>query len=42
MVNLRSLAINTPRAVGHANIAAGLRDKPYDGFRRPLDLLGPS
>ncbi|MEU5348355.1 ISAs1 family transposase [Streptomyces sp. NPDC020766] len=40
MATLRSFAINTLRAVGHANIAAGLREMSYDGFRRPLDLLG--
>ncbi|WP_234367286.1 ISAs1 family transposase [Streptomyces pluripotens] len=40
MATLRSFAINTLRASGHANIAAGLREMSYDGFRRPLDLLG--
>ena len=40
MATLRSFAINTLRAAGHANIAAGLREMSYDGFRRPLDLLG--
>ncbi|WP_329550474.1 hypothetical protein [Streptomyces sp. NBC_00696] len=40
MATLRSFAINTPRAVGHANIVAGLRAMSYDGFRRPQDLLG--
>lgn len=39
MATLRSFAINTLRAAGHTNIAAGLRDMSYDSFRRPLDLL---
>ncbi|MDH6452656.1 hypothetical protein M2156_003008 [Streptomyces sp. SAI-149] len=34
------MAINTLRAASHANIAAGLREMSYDGFRQPLDLLG--
>ncbi|MEV0738035.1 ISAs1 family transposase [Streptomyces sp. NPDC050549] len=40
MATLRSFAINTLRAAGHTNIAAGLREMSYDSFRRPLDLLG--
>ncbi|MFD3441095.1 hypothetical protein ACFWU3_26705 [Streptomyces sp. NPDC058685] len=40
MATLRSFAINTLRAAGHANIAAGLREMSYDGFRLPLDLRG--
>ncbi|WP_405542544.1 ISAs1 family transposase [Streptomyces phaeochromogenes] len=42
MATLRSFAINTLRAAGHTNIAAGLREMSYDGFHRPLDLLGLS
>ncbi|MCZ4513680.1 ISAs1 family transposase [Streptomyces sp. ActVer] len=42
MATLRSFAINTLRAAGHTNIAAGLREMTYDSFRRPLDLLGLS
>ncbi|WP_189152188.1 chorismate-binding protein [Streptomyces lacrimifluminis] len=37
-----AVAINTLRAAGHTNIAAGLREMTYDSFRRPLDLLGLS
>ncbi|MFE1382963.1 ISAs1 family transposase [Streptomyces sp. NPDC058740] len=37
---LRNLAINTLRAAGHQNIAAGLRHASYEPFTRPLDLLG--
>ncbi|WP_404868093.1 ISAs1 family transposase [Kitasatospora griseola] len=40
MATLRNLAINTLRAAGHRNIAAGLRHVSYDPFTRPLDLLG--
>jgi predicted transposase YbfD/YdcC len=40
MATLRSFAVNTPRAAGHTNIAAGLREMSYDSFRRPLDLIG--
>lgn len=40
MATLRSFAINTLRAAGHTNIAAGLREMSYDSFRRPLDLIG--
>ena len=40
MATLRSFAINTLRAAGHTNIAAGLREMSYDTFRHPLDLLG--
>ncbi|GAA1305532.1 ISAs1 family transposase [Streptomyces sanglieri] len=40
MATLRSFAINTLRADGHTNIAAGLRAMSYDSFRRPLDLIG--
>ncbi|WP_456341174.1 hypothetical protein [Streptomyces triticagri] len=39
MATLRSFAINALRAAGHTNIAAGLREMSYDGFRRPLDLI---
>ncbi|MCX4825879.1 hypothetical protein OG883_39965 [Streptomyces sp. NBC_01142] len=39
VATLRSFAINTLRAADHANIAAGLREMPYDSFRHPLDLL---
>ncbi|MFE9139727.1 ISAs1 family transposase, partial [Streptomyces sp. NPDC007355] len=40
MATLRNLAINTLRAAGHHNIAAGLRHASYEPFTRPLDLLG--
>ncbi|MFJ7593540.1 ISAs1 family transposase [Streptomyces sp. NPDC097617] len=40
MATLRNLAINTLRAAGHSNIAAGLRHASYEPFTRPLDLLG--
>lgn len=40
MATLRSFAVNTLRAGGHTNIAAGLREMSYDSFHRPLDLLG--
>ena len=40
MATLRNLAINTLRAAGHRNIAAGLRHASYEPFTRPLDLLG--
>ena len=40
MATLRNLAINTLRAAGHRNIAAGLRHTSYEPFTRPLDLLG--
>ncbi|MDH6138022.1 hypothetical protein P3T37_007468 [Kitasatospora sp. MAA4] len=40
MSTLRNLAINTLRAAGHRNIAAGLRHASYEPFTRPLDLLG--
>ncbi|MFJ1706635.1 ISAs1 family transposase [Kitasatospora sp. NPDC088346] len=40
MATLRNLAINTLRAAGHRNIAAGLRHVSYQPFTRPLDLLG--
>jgi hypothetical protein len=40
MATLRSFAISQLRAVGHTNIAAGLREMSYEPFRRPLDLLG--
>jgi hypothetical protein len=42
MAALRSFAINTLRAAGHTNIAAGLREISHDSFRRPLNLLGHS
>jgi hypothetical protein len=32
MATLRSFAINTLRAAGHTNIAAGLRELSYDSF----------
>ncbi|MFF2819600.1 ISAs1 family transposase [Kitasatospora cineracea] len=40
MATLRNLAINTLRAAGHRNIAAGIRHTSYEPFIRPLDLLG--
>ena len=40
MATLRNLAINTLRAAGHRNIAAGIRHASYEPFTRPLDLLG--
>ncbi|MET8129301.1 ISAs1 family transposase [Streptomyces sp. NPDC005065] len=40
MATLRNLAINTLRAAGHQNVAAGLRHASYEPFTRPLDLLG--
>ncbi|MEY9842789.1 ISAs1 family transposase [Streptacidiphilus sp. EB103A] len=40
MATLRNLAINTLRAAGHRNIAAGIRHSSYEPFTRPLDLLG--
>lgn len=40
MSTLRNLAINSLRAAGHRNIAAGLRHASYEPFTRPLDLLG--
>nr|WTB35284.1 transposase [Streptomyces sp. NBC_00830] len=40
MATLRSFAINTLRAEGHTNIAAGLREMSYGSFHRPLDLIG--
>ncbi|MFG2629370.1 hypothetical protein [Streptomyces sp. NPDC048473] len=40
MATFRSFAINTLRASGHTNIAAGLREMSYDSFCRPLDLIG--
>ncbi|WP_336621926.1 hypothetical protein [Streptantibioticus silvisoli] len=40
MATLRNLAINTLRAAGHQNIAAGLRHASYEPFTRPPDLLG--
>ncbi|MFD7836111.1 ISAs1 family transposase [Streptomyces sp. NPDC059761] len=40
MATLRNLAINTLRAAGHHNIAAGNRHTSYEPFTRPLDLLG--
>jgi predicted transposase YbfD/YdcC len=39
MATLRNLAINTVRAAGHQNVAAGLRHASYEPFVRPLDLL---
>jgi hypothetical protein len=39
MATLRNLAINTVRAAGHPNVAAGLRLASYEPFTRPLDLL---
>ena len=39
MATLRNLAINTIRAAGHQNVAAGLRHASYEPFIRPLDLL---
>ena len=40
MATLRNLAINTLRAAGYRNIAAGIRHASYEPFTRPLDLLG--
>lgn len=40
MATLRNLAINTLRAAGHHNIAAGLRHTAYEPSTRPLELLG--
>ncbi|MFF8618555.1 ISAs1 family transposase [Streptomyces sp. NPDC015350] len=40
MATLRNLAINTLRAAGHRNIAAGLRHTSCEPLTRPLDLLG--
>ncbi|MGH8919353.1 MAG: ISAs1 family transposase [Actinomycetes bacterium] len=40
LATLRNLAINTLRAAGHRNIAAGLREVSYHPFTRPLDLIG--
>lgn len=40
MATLRNLAINKLRDHGHTNIAADLREMPYEPFTRPLDLLG--
>ncbi|MCX5060186.1 ISAs1 family transposase [Streptomyces sp. NBC_00201] len=40
MAALRNLAINTLRAAGHRNIAAGIRHVSYEPFTRPLALLG--
>ncbi|MGW2740988.1 ISAs1 family transposase [Streptomyces sp. NPDC001450] len=40
MATLRSFAIDCLRAVGHHNIAAGLREMSYEPFTRPLGLLG--
>lgn len=40
MATLRNLAINKLRQHGHTNIAAGLREMPYEPFTRPLGLLG--
>ncbi|GAB2802669.1 ISAs1 family transposase [Streptomyces chlorus] len=42
MATLRSFAINQLRAVGHTNIAAGLREMSLRPFERPLTLLGLS
>jgi hypothetical protein len=42
MATLRNLAINTMRAAGHRNVAAGLRHVSYEPFTRPLDLLAIS
>ncbi|WP_272902854.1 hypothetical protein [Streptomyces sp. BA2] len=39
MAVLRNLAINKLHEHGHTNIAAGLREVPYEPFTRPLDLL---
>ncbi|MGW2588191.1 ISAs1 family transposase [Streptomyces virginiae] len=39
MATLRSFAINALRAVGHNNMAAGLREMSLRPFERPLDLL---
>jgi predicted transposase YbfD/YdcC len=40
MATLRNLPINKLREHGHPNIAAALREMPYQPFTRPLDLLG--
>ncbi|WP_405851199.1 hypothetical protein OG361_00220 [Streptomyces sp. NBC_00090] len=40
MATLRILAINTLRAAGHRNIAAGIRHASYEPFTCPVDLLG--
>lgn len=40
MATLRNLAVNTLRAAGHHNIAAGLRHTSYEPFTRPLEFLG--
>ncbi|MCX4744286.1 hypothetical protein OG455_01945 [Kitasatospora sp. NBC_01287] len=39
MATLRNLAINTIRAAGQQNVAAGLRQASYEPLTRPLDLL---
>lgn len=39
VATLRSFTINTLRAAGHTNIAAGIREMSYDSFCRPLYLL---
>ncbi|MGW7634794.1 hypothetical protein [Streptomyces decoyicus] len=39
MATLPSIAINLLRpAGGHTNLAAALREMPYEPFSRPLDL----
>lgn len=40
MATLRSFALNRLRAVGHANVAAGLRTTAVRPYERPLALLG--
>ena len=40
MATFRSFAINRLRAVGHANIAAGLRTTALRPYERPPALLG--